>query len=165
MAEEEQQTKRAKLYEEIFPGRFLKAALLQGKIVTLRISDVHVEKMPEQNGRKKWRGIISFDKTEMQLALNRTNGECLKAMFGEELASWTGKRVILCPKMVEAFGSEELAIRVYGSPDLQKDMRATIILPRKRPFDVWLRKSVQKTVAKPEPQPEPEHDPETGEVP
>jgi len=169
MMDEKQETKRATLYDELFPGRFLKAALLQGKYVTLRISDVYVEKMPEQNGRKKWRGIVSFEKTEMQLALNRTNGECLKAMFGEELAKWVGKRIIIYPRMVEAFGAQELAIRVHGSPDLEKDMRATIVLPRKKPFDVWLRKAAPaKGKVAPPPPPEPveeEMDAETGEVP
>ena len=43
-------------------------------------------------------------------------------------------------------------------------MRVSIVLPRKKPFDVWLRKAVPTKKA-PVPEPEPEMDQETGEVP
>ncbi len=46
--------------------------------------------------------------------LNRTNGECLKAMFGRDTGEWIGKRVTLYPAEYQG----ETAIRVKGSPDM-----------------------------------------------
>jgi hypothetical protein len=37
-------------YDELFPGRFLKAGLFKGKEVTLRIAEVYQELMPDKKG-------------------------------------------------------------------------------------------------------------------
>ncbi len=37
-------------YDELFPGRFLKAGLFKGKEVTLRIVEAYQELMPDKKG-------------------------------------------------------------------------------------------------------------------
>lgn len=142
------ETKRAVDYDELFPGRFLKAALLGGKQWNIRIADVHVEKLPSDKG-PQWRGVISFRRTELQLVLNRTNGEALKAMFGRNVEEWIGKIVTLYPTMVDVGGSQEMAIRVFGSPDIAADVRFTLALPRRKPREVLLRRTGSVTVQPP----------------
>lgn len=130
-------------FDALFPGRFLKAGEFQGKAVTLTIAAVKVEDLEGDNGSKT-KGIVSFAESKRQLVLNRTNGECIKAMFGRNTDDWIGKRVTLYPAPYEG----DIAIRVKGSPDLEKNLTVEIKLPRKRPYNVTLEKT---TKAKPAP--------------
>lgn len=118
-------------YDELFPGRFLKAGLLKGKKVTVTISAVDTEEMPDRKGTKT-KGIVSLRETKMQWALNSTNGQCLKAMFGRHVQEWIGHRVTICPEK-DRFGAEMVdAIRVYGSPELENEITLTIDLGPRR---------------------------------
>jgi hypothetical protein len=120
-------------YDELFPGRFLKAGLFQGKKVPLTITDVDIEELPQDNGKDRVRGILSFKQTPKQLVLNSTNGQCLKAMFGRKVSDWVGKRVVFCAE-TDKFGRETVeAVRIWGSPDLDADMSVDIQLPRRKP--------------------------------
>jgi hypothetical protein len=142
-------------YDELFPGRFLKSGEFKGRDVTLKVRDVDIEDLPDKKGTKvnedgervRVRGIISFEKTDKQLVLNRTNGECLKAMFGRNPNDWIGKRVTFFPAVVDAFGEETTAIRVRGSPDLEKDVRFELKLPQKTAKAVTLKKTGQAPAA------------------
>jgi len=121
-------------YEELFPGRFLKAVMFKGKQVTLTITDVDREKLPQDKGPDKDRGILSFKESKgLQLVLNRTNGICMKEMFGRDLKNWIGKRVTFSPEK-DRFGRETVdAIRIVGSPDLPESMDVEVRLPRRKP--------------------------------
>jgi hypothetical protein len=120
-------------YDELFPGRFLKAGLFKGKPATLTIVGVELEELPQDNGGTRTRGILSFKQTPKQLVLNRTNGECIKAMFGKRIQDWIGKHVTFAPEQAK-FGRETVdAVRVVGSPDLERDIEAEIRLPRRKP--------------------------------
>jgi hypothetical protein len=130
-------------WDELYPGRFIKAGDLKGKQVTLTIAAVRVEELVCEN-ESKMKGVLSFEKTDKQLPLNKTNGICMKAMFGRHLQSWPGKRVTLFPGEFKG----EPAIRIYGSPDIDSDMNVTVALPRKRPVDMVMR----KVGAKPQPE-------------
>jgi hypothetical protein len=162
-------------YDELFPGRFLKAGLFVTPR-TLTIKRIDTEPMPQDDGRDRVRGIISFERTDKQLVLNSTNGQCLRAMFGSALVEWIGKRVTFQSEQ-DRFGKDVVdAIRIVGSPDLAQDLTIEVKLPRKKPKSRVLRKTVangrtsqprQAPPAPPPPDdPPPEaYDPETGEVP
>jgi len=129
-------------WDELYPGRFLKAADLKGKKVTLKISGVKLEELIGDKGPQV-KGLISFDRTDKQLALNKTNGICLKDMFGKKVQEWVGKRVTLFPTT----HNEDDCIRVWGSPDIEADKQVTIALPRKRPFQMTMhRTAVQSKI-------------------
>lgn len=116
-------------YDELFPGRFLKAGLFKGKPYTLTIADVKLEQLPDSKRKKNvGKGVLSFRETPMELVLNKTNGECLKGMFGRRTGGWVGRRVTFFPETVKAFGAKKLAIRVLGSPDLERDMEIELQL-------------------------------------
>ncbi len=120
-------------YDELFLNRFLKAGLFKGKKVTLTITAVDTEPLPQDNGRDRIRGILSFKETERQLVLNSTNGQCIKAMFGRKVQDWVGKKVTLCAE-TDKFGRETVeAVRVWGSPELERDKSVDVQLPRRKP--------------------------------
>jgi hypothetical protein len=127
-------------FDQLFPGRFLKAGDFQGKDVTLTISAIDLEELPSQTGGTKVKGILTFHNVKKKLVLNRTNGECLKAMFGRDTGEWIGKRITLYPAHIEYEGSD-LAIRVRGSPDLKADLPFQLQMPRRKPVTVTMVKT------------------------
>jgi hypothetical protein len=143
MSEENNEVKRPDSYDAMFPGRFLKAGLFEGKTPTLTISDVVIEKLPTDKGEMQTKGILSFEQTEMQLSLNKTNGTCLKAMFGTKPVEWIGKRVTFCSEK-DRFGKDTVdAIRIKGSPDLVEDIDVVIKMPKKKDKIRRLTKTVK----------------------
>ena len=123
-------------WDDLYPGRFLKAADFKGKPVTLTISEVKIEELVGDKG-PQIKGVISFDKTDKQWALNKTNGLCLKDLFGKKVQQWVGKRVTLFPSQWKG----DDCIRVWGSPDVEEEHEVTIQLPRKRPFQMTMHKT------------------------
>jgi hypothetical protein len=122
-------------WDQLYPGRFLKAGDLAGKKVTLTIAAIDLDEL-EGNTGKKVKGVISFEKTDKQLALNKTNGICLKEMFGKKVQEWVGRRVTL---FSSSWNGED-CIRIWGSPELTEDREITIQLPRKRPMEMTMHK-------------------------
>jgi hypothetical protein len=66
-------------------------------------------------------------------------------MFGRKLAAWLGKRITL----FEDTWDGDPCLRVWGSPDIEKDMEVTVALPRKRPFNRTLHKMGAPTAVPP----------------
>lgn len=126
-------------WDELYPGRFLKASDFKGEKVTLTIANVDLEELEGDKG-KKVKGVVSFEKTEKQLALNKTNGICLKEMFGKKVQEWVGRKVTL---FASTWNGED-CIRVWGSPEIAEDREISIQLPRKRPIAWTLHKTLPK---------------------
>lgn len=129
-------------WDELYPGRFLKAGDFKGKKPTLTIAAVDLEELVGEKG-PQIKGVIHFERTEKAWALNKTNGICLKHMFGRKVQEWVGKRVTL---YAGTWDGEE-CIRVWGSPDIAADEDVAIQLPRKRPFKMTMHR-VEKVPAK-----------------
>ena len=115
-------------YDDLYPGRFLKAADLKGGKVTLRIRDVRTEMLADEKGGEKIKAVVAFHQTDKALVLCKTNGICLREMFGRELSAWIGKRVTIFP-MSNVFKGND-AIRIWGSPEIEADREVEILLPR-----------------------------------
>ncbi len=166
-------------YDELFPGRFMKSGQFKGKEPTLTITAVKLEDMEERKGVRT-KAIVSFREVKFQLVLNRTNGECIKGMFGRSVDGWVGKRVTFYAVDVQAFGSKKLAIRVRGSPDIKQDLPVVCKIGRDEPITVTMKKTAAKANGKaaptpvpsvttdggppPDDVPPPEYDEMTGEV-
>ena len=132
-------------YDALFPGRFLKAGDFGGRDVTVTISGIDLEDLPQEKGGDKPKGIISFEGKKKKLVLNRTNGECIKAMFGRDTGEWIGKRITLYPADFQG----DLCIRVKGSPDIEKPITFELKLPRKKPQPKTMLKTGTNGKAKP----------------
>lgn len=131
-------------FDQLYPKRFMKAGQFGGKELTMRITGVMVEelKKDESGDKKETKAILSFARTKTQMVLNRTNGECLKAMFGVETDNWIGKLVTFypCPMKDPFTGENIVAIRVRGSPEIAATKRWTVRLGKK-----MVTLTVQKT--------------------
>lgn len=115
-------------FDQLFPGRFIKAGDFKGRDWTVTISKVRTEEMEGRKGIEV-KAIIGFVGKKREWIVNKTNGMCLKAMFGRDAEKWIGKRVTLWPAPVEGY---DMGIRVRGSPDLTADLHFTLQLPRKK---------------------------------
>lgn len=122
-------------WDQLYPGRFLKAGEFQGKKPTLTITTVKLEELVGDKGPQV-KGVIGFRETPKLLALNKTNGICLKEMFGRHVQEWVGKRVTL---FAGTWDGDE-CIRVWGSPDIASDREVAVQLPRKRPFKMMMHR-------------------------
>lgn len=135
-------------WDELYPGRFIKAGELQGKKLTLRILKVALDELVGEKGAKI-KGIVTFarddERAAKEFALNKTNGFCLREMFGRKVQAWLGKRVTLFPTVIETgqFKGKD-CIRVWGSPDIAADIEVTIVMPRKRPVVMTMHRMLPK---------------------
>ena len=76
-------------------------------------------------GKETVKGIVYFRDIEPGWVANRTNVECIKAMFGKETNDWIGKRVTLCAEAIKMpNGATETGIRGKGSPDIDREIVA-----------------------------------------
>lgn len=136
-------------YDELYPGRFIKAGELLGRKVTVTIVDVDLEELVSDDGTPKAKCIVSFKESEKKLVACKTNGMCIKEMFGKKLTAWVGKRIVLFPDTWNG----EPCIRIWGSPDIPQDMRLTISLPRRRPFEKVMHCTAKANGTKPQVEP------------
>jgi hypothetical protein len=137
--------KKPKTFDDLYPGRFLKAGNFDGKKVTLTIKDCDLEELEGDDG-KKTKAIVSFEETPRMLVACKTNGLCMREMFGAELSAWRGRRVTLFPSEWNG----EPCIRVWGSPELDREVDVEVKLPRRKPFRMRMHKTSAAKV--------PEHD-------
>lgn len=125
-------------YESAFPGRFLKAALFEGKQVTLTIAKAYMEQLEGDKGAEN-KLILAFAGKTLELVCNKTNAYCLKEMFGNKVGAWVGKRVTFFPTDTN-FGPKKVdCIRIFGSPDIEADIEIAARIGRKN-LKMTLRK-------------------------
>lgn len=136
--EEPRKLRKPSVYDELYPGRFIKAGELLGKKVTLTIEDVDLEELEGDDRKKQAKAIISFRETQKKLVACKTNGLCLREMFGRQLHDWIGKRITL----FEDSWNGEPCTRIWGSPDIEADKDVELSLPRRRPFKKTMHKVV-----------------------
>lgn len=130
-------------FDQLYPGRFIKAGELLGKKVTLTIADVDTEELQGEDGKPKIKATLAFKETEKMHVMCKTNGVCIKDMFGPDIANWIGKRVTIFPDTWNG----EPCIRIWGSPDIESEVEVTVSLPRRRPFKKTMHKVEAKAAA------------------
>lgn len=121
-------------WEQMFPGRFIKSAEFGGRDVTLTITEIKLEELPDDAGKAKKRGIMYFKETPKGLVLNRTNATALKHLWGPETDKWIGKHVCLyAAPFTDPFTGEHItAVRVRGSPDIHQPVEFEARIGRKQ---------------------------------
>jgi hypothetical protein len=160
VADAARKLKQPQTYDDLYPSRFLKATAFNGKRVMLTITGCRREELEGEDKKKEVKAIVSFKETERELVACKTNGLCMRDMFGNSLAGWIGKRVILFP----SDWNGEPAIRVWGSPDIKEPFDVVVKLARRKPKTMRMHKSINDDgpVAKPPAETYPD---DSGEVP
>lgn len=108
--------KRAERYimkvSDVFPSKYVAAADLEGRTLTLRIKKVTLEEMKDHDNKPIRKPVVWFHGTEKGFVLNVTNARTIAALWGDEMDDWVGKRIAIYPTQVRAFGKLQDCIRV-----------------------------------------------------
>jgi hypothetical protein len=111
---------------QLFPSKYVKAADLNGKTVTLTIAKLVVEELGH-GAEKERKPVLYFQKATKGLVLNRTNAMTIAALYGDESDDWEGKRISIYPTRIRAFGAMQDTIRVREEiPALPKPQIAVV---------------------------------------
>ena len=114
-------------FYDLFPGEWLKAAMLKGKEQTVKVVELQHKSVLKPNGKTEDAWVLYFDKTEKGLGLNRTNARLLFALLGEDTEDWIGRWVTLAAeKDGSGMSDDGLCIRVVGSPELKQALEVTV---------------------------------------
>lgn len=97
---------------QVFPSKYVAAADLNGKTVTLTIQRVTLEEMKDHDNKMIKKPVVWFEKATKGLVLNVTNAKIIANLYGDETDDWKGKRIGIYPTRVQAFGKPQDAIRV-----------------------------------------------------
>jgi hypothetical protein len=120
------------------PSKYIKAIDFKGKDVMLTIATVAIEELEKDDNTKEKKGVITFRETTRGWVLNVTNVKCMVKMWGRETDDWIDKRVVLYPEPSD-LSESGFAIRVRGSPDLEREISFILKLARKKPRRVTLK--------------------------
>jgi len=99
---------------DVFTGKSLKASDLQGRDVTLTISDVQVVEFDD--GPKL---EISFDGTGRTFICNKTNAGLIAEHHGMVYTDWPGKAITIYPTRTDFGGKMVPCIRVRAPEEIQ----------------------------------------------
>ena len=97
---------------DALPGKYLAGDDLDSP-VTVTIDRVVLESFRDPRTRvETQKPVMYFHKAKRGLIVNRTNWRAIADQYGDESDNWPGKRIVLAPMMVDAYGKRTRAIRV-----------------------------------------------------
>jgi hypothetical protein len=70
--------------DEVFPSKFLRAADLGGKPITVTIESAPLETLKSPEGKEQTKTVLYFKKTKKALPLNRVNWDNVADATGED---------------------------------------------------------------------------------
>lgn len=121
-------------FDELYPGRFIKAGMFNGHPATFTIKAVQHDMLEGDKGVEQ-KVVLSFNETPFEHVLPKVNAVCIKAMFGAQVTEWVGKRVTFYGTtgiMPFPKKKDEPCVRVYGSPDITEEIRCEFNPPRRK---------------------------------
>ena len=93
---------------EVYPSKYIKAADLREKEVSVTIDRVEMGEM----GDGTMKPVVYFQGHTKGMVCNKTNSNAISSAYGFESNDWTGKQLILFQQWVEFQGKSDWAIRV-----------------------------------------------------
>ena len=116
MASPKDELKNFNHVDLLFPSKYVKAADLRGKAVTVTIERIAPrEKLMMAGGKSDTKPVVFLRGKDKGWILNKTNARAIAKVYGPELTNWLGKQVVIISAQVEARGEIVDAIRVDAS--------------------------------------------------
>ena len=94
-----------------FPSKYLKSTDLQGKQVKVVMSHVAMETIGDDE-----RPVLYFQGKDKGFILNKTNGNAIAYVFGDDTENWRGSEIVLFETTVDFQGKTMAAIRCRVPP-------------------------------------------------
>ena len=108
--------------DEVFPSKYLKAADLNGKPVTVTIEGAPLETLKNPEGKEQIKTVLYFRGSKKMLPLNMTNWDSVADICGDNTDDWPGHRIELYPDRTQ-MGSKIvdcIRIRAVAQRELPK---------------------------------------------
>jgi len=100
-----------KTVSELYPPKWVKAADLGGRAVTVKIAEVTVESFRMPDGTFRASAVLAFEGKTKRLILNKTQCKELVEITGSErFEDWVGRSISLAPATAQN-GKPTIAIR------------------------------------------------------
>jgi hypothetical protein len=99
-------------YRLMYDAEYLHACHLGGRTAVVTIARVTAVELIGEKGRKSKKPAVHFKGKALPLAINRTNGKAIAALFGTDTAKWIGKSIAIYPTTTEMGGKVCDCIRV-----------------------------------------------------
>lgn len=97
---------------DAYPSKYLAAADLDGRDITVTIDDVKLEDIG-QGQNKEQKLVISMKGKDKQFVVNKTNAKTISKVLGsDDTDDWIGQRIIIGPREVEFQGDMIWSLRV-----------------------------------------------------
>jgi hypothetical protein len=108
-------------YDDLFPDRWLHSEDLQGKQLTLKITDAYVEDLRLPGGAVNPCGILSFAHTKREYVLNKTNAMVLRELWSDKSKDWIG-HCITVAAVPDTSGKSANGLRILfvGTPEIKE---------------------------------------------
>jgi hypothetical protein len=98
-------------YLKLYPSKYLSAADIPEKGLTVTIDKVVKEKVSNENGEEE-KALLYFSDFAKPLVLNKTNANAIAAKHGADADDWTGKKVTFRESVTTLAGVERPCVRV-----------------------------------------------------
>lgn len=83
---------------EVYASPWLKAEDLQGKTVKVTVSQASAETLPNADGSKQDKIVLTFQGAKRKLILNKTQAAAMAGIGGDDTDLWRGIEVYLAPQ-------------------------------------------------------------------
>ena len=105
---------------ELFPSKYLKAYDFVGGAKTLKIKGVKIEEMSD--GKEK--PALTFFEVDKSLVLNKTNGNVLVNLYGDDTDTWCGKPIQVFATSTDFAGKVVDCVRLRPAPQAEELKKA-----------------------------------------
>ncbi len=110
-------------FSDMFPGKFLKAADLNGNPVKAIIERVELQDVAGQGKEQDYKPVVFFQGKQKGFVLNKTNGQVIAETYGEDTDDWKAKEVELFPDKTPFQGKivDCIRVRIPVPPESNND--------------------------------------------
>lgn len=119
---------------QLFPSKFVKAADLNGKTITLTIAKTVMEQVGHGADAEN-KLVLYFAKATKGMIMNATNARAVAGLYGDDTDKWVGQRISVYATTVKAFGSTHAVIRVRDEVPAQPKPQATAVAEETNDLD------------------------------
>lgn len=96
---------------EVYPSKYFTAADLQGAPRTYTVAQADIGWVGEADQARQ-QIMLSFEESDKQLGLNKTNAKAITGLYGDDTDDWIGEQVVLFPARVDFQGKMVDAVRI-----------------------------------------------------
>jgi hypothetical protein len=105
--------------DDVFPSKYLKAADLNGKPVTVTIKDAPYETLKSSEGKEQGKTVLYFVRGKKTLPLNIVNWDSVAEICGDDTDAWPGHTIELYPTVTSMGAKTVPCIRIRRPQGMQ----------------------------------------------